>query len=155
MRLFSTLAVIAVVLSPQPAAAENRAADPTPVPTAPANLAAEEVARIRNVIIGQIDAFKADDAAKAFSFSAPGIRRIFRTPELFLHMVRKSYQAVYRPRSFTFEPLQRIDGNLVQPLIVVGPSGISETALYIMEPQPDGSWKIGACIMAGEPGKDT
>lgn len=125
------------------------------IPTAPAGLAAEEVAKIRNIIIGQLDAFKADDAEKAFSYAAPNIRRIFRSPEIFLHMVRKSYQSVYRPQSYEFRPMQRIDGNIVQPLSVVGPSGITETALYIMEHQPDGSWKIGACIMAREPGEDT
>jgi hypothetical protein len=125
------------------------------IPTAPANLATEDVAKIRNIIIGQIDAFKADDAEKAFSFAAPNIRKIFQTPEIFLHMVRKSYQAVYRPQSFEFRPMQRIDGNIVQPLTLVGPSGVAETALYVMEPQPDGSWKIGACIMAREPGDDT
>jgi len=51
--------------------------------------------------------------------------------------------------------IQRIDGKIVQPFAVVGPSGVAETALYIMEPQSDGSWKIGACIMAREPGEDT
>lgn len=125
------------------------------IPTIPANLAAEDIAKIRNIIIGQLNAFKADDADRAFSFSAPNIRKIFRTPEIFLHMVRKSYQSVYRPQSFEFRPAQRIDGNIVQPLAVIGPSGIAETALYVMEPQPDGSWKIGACIMAREPGEDT
>ena len=149
------LAALAVVFALTPAAAVPSTPATTEIPTAPANLPAEDVAAIRNIIIAQLDAFKADDAEKAFSFAAPNIRRIFRTPEIFLHMVRKSYQAVYRPQSFEFRPLQRIDGNVVQPLAVVGPSGISETALYIMEAQPDGSWKIGACIMAQEPGKET
>jgi hypothetical protein len=147
MTIKSTLAALAVVFLLSPAAAQ--------VPTEPANLAVEDIAEIRNIILGQIDAFKADDAEKAFSYAAPNIKKIFRNPEIFLHMVRKSYQAVYRPQSFEFRPVQRIDGNVVQPLIVVGPSGITETALYIMEPQADGTWMIGACIMAREPGDDT
>ena len=119
------------------------------------NLPVEEVAAIRNVILGQLNAFKQDDAEKAFSFAAPEIRRIFKSPQIFLHMVRKSYQAVYRPRSFEFRKMQRIEGQIVQPLAVVGPSGVKETALYVMEKQADGIWKIGACIMASEPGTDT
>jgi len=155
MRLRCAFAALAVACGLQPAAAAPLS-PPTPeIPTAPANLPARDIAEIRNIIIGQLDAFKADDAEKAFSFAAPNIRRIFRTPEIFLHMVRKSYQSVYRPQSFEFRPVQRIDGNVVQPLAVVGPSGISETALYVMEAQPDGSWKIGACILAQEPGEDT
>ena len=140
--------IVCAGLTASPAVAE-------PVDVAPAGLEAQDVADIRNIILGQLDAFREDDAEKAFSYAAPQIRRIFKTPEIFLHMVRKSYQALYRPQSFEFRPIKRIDGNIVQPLAVVGPSGISETALYIMEAQPDGSWKIGACIMAREPGKDT
>lgn len=147
MKVKSALAALAVVFALQPALAE--------IPTAPANLATEDVATIRNMIIGQIDAFRKDDAEKAFSFAAPKIREIFRTPEVFLHMVRKSYQSVYRPQNYEFRTIQRIDGNVVQPVTVVGPSGITETALYIMEIQPDGSWRIGACIMAQEPGQKT
>jgi len=147
----SILALFAVVLMLQPAAAEIPAETPTP----PANLATEDVASIRNMIIGQIDAFRKDDAEKAFSFAAPKIKKIFRTPEVFLHMVRKSYQSVYRPRTYKFRTLQSIDGKVVQPVTLVGPSGITETAFYIMEIQPDGSWRIGACIMAQEPGHET
>ena len=96
-----------------------------------------------------------DDAEKAFSFAAPAIRKIFRTPEMFLYMVRKSYQAVYRPRKYEFRTIRNIDGKVVQPVTIVGPTGVTETALYIMEIQPDGTWRIGACIMAREPGSET
>jgi hypothetical protein len=151
----SILAVFIVVFMLQPAAAENPVENPAEIPTAPANLATEDVAAIRNMIIGQIDAFRKDDAEKAFSFAAPKIKKIFRTPEVFLHMVRKSYQSVYRPRTYKFRTIRSIDGKVVQPVTLVGPSGITETALYIMELQPDGSWRIGACIMAQEPGHET
>jgi len=147
MNVKSILAALAVVFLLQPAAAQ--------VPADPAPLAVEDIAEIRNIILGQLDAFKADDAEKAFSYAAPNIKKIFQSPEIFLHMVRKSYRSVYRPQSFEFRPVERIEGNVVQPLVVVGPSGITETALYIMEPQPDGSWMIGACIMAHRPGDDT
>lgn len=118
-------------------------------------LPAASIADIRNVILSQLDAFKADDGPAAFSFAAPDIKDIFKTPEMFLYMVRKSYPSVYRPRSFAFRPLARIDGKIVQPLALVGPSGSEETALYVMEQQSDGVWKIGACIMARKPGEDT
>ena len=126
-----------------------------PLDVQPAGIKNEDVAEIRNIILGQLDAFREDDAIKAFSFAAPQIQKIFKTPEIFLSMVRKSYRSVYRPQSFEFRGTQRIDGNIVQPLAVIGPTGVSETALYIMEEQPDGTWKIGACIMAQDPGKNT
>ncbi len=74
---------------------------------------------------------------------------------MFLYIVRKSYPSVYRPRSHTFRPLIEIDGKIVQLVLLVGPTGIEETALYVMEKQPDGAWKIAACIMAQPGGKDT
>lgn len=136
----------------QPASAES------PGVTAPAGvagLAIEDIAEIRNTIIAQIAAFREDDAEKAFSFAAPEIRKIFRTPEMFLYMVRKSYQSVYRPQKYEFRTTRNIDGKVVQPVTIVGPAGVTETALYIMEIQPDGTWRIGACIMAQEPGSET
>ena len=148
--LLGIVAPVAVASDPNgatPSASPPGAKDP--------NLAAEEITAIRNVILGQLNAFKQDNAEKAFSYAAPEIQRIFRTPQIFLHMVRKSYQAVYSPRSFEFRKTQRIEGQIIQPLAVVGPSGVKETALYVMQKQADGIWKIGACVMANEPGTDT
>ena len=148
----SAFAVLAVVLMLQPASAESPGVTP---PVGAHGVATQDIAEIRNMIIGQIAAFREDDAEKAFSFAAPEIRKIFRTPEMFLYMVRKSYQAVYRPRKYEFRTIRNIDGKVVQPVTLVGPSGVTETALYIMELQPDGTWRIGACIMAQEPGNET
>ena len=146
-KIFEALALsIVVILSPVGA----QAMDPQP-----AELQVRDVAEIRNTILQQLEAFRADDADRAFSYAAPEIRRRFKTAEMFLTMVRKSYQAVYRPRFSELLPIQRIEGNIVQPLAVIGPSGILETAFYIMEPQPRGGWKIGACIIARKPGEDT
>ena len=112
-----------------------------------------DVKSIRRVIEQQIDAFKRDDATGAYSFAAPAIRKIFPSAEIFMQMVRQGYQPVYRPRSFAFEELTRIDGKLVQPVRVIGPVGLPVTALYIMERQPDGNWKIGGCVLTQAPGQ--
>ena len=148
----STFAIFTVVFLLQPALAKTPPASPNP---ATPGIATEDIAEIRNMIIGQISAFRDDDAEKAFSFAAPEIRKIFRTPEMFLYMVRKSYRAVYRPQKYEFRTIRKIDGKVVQPVTILGPSGVTETALYIMALQPDGTWRIGACIMAQEPGSET
>lgn len=98
----SSLAMLAVVFILQPASAQ--------IPTAPGNLAAEDVADIRNIITGQIDAFREDDAEKAFSFAAPELKKIFRTPDVFLYMVRKSYKSVCQPQKTTFGPISVLTG---------------------------------------------
>lgn len=106
-----------------------------------------DVAKIQSVILGQLDAFRRDDAQKAFSYAAPLIKERFKTPKKFLKMVRRSYISVYRPRDFEFQPIQVIDERIVQPLAVTGPLGVQEIALYIVERQPNHSWKISGCIM--------
>ncbi len=112
-----------------------------------------DVQGIRRIIERQIDAFKRDDAAGAYSFASPKIRKIFPTAEIFMRMVRQGYQPVYRPRSISFDELTRIDGKLVQVVRVVGPDGVPVTALYIMERQPDESWRIGGCVLTRAPSK--
>ena len=102
---------------------------------------------IQSVISSQIEAFRHDDAAAAYSFAAPSIRQLFPTPEVFLEMVRAGYRSVYRPQSFDFGPLDRADGQWVQPVRLVGPDGVPMVALYVMEQQPGGAWKVAGVYM--------
>lgn len=110
---------------------------------------------IRTVIGDQMAAFRRDDAEAAFSFAAPNIHALFQTPETFLAMVRQGYQAVYRPSDVRFGELVRLDGQLTQLVHVVGPDGVPQLALYFVERQPDGKWRITGCMLAAEPGAST
>ena len=121
----------------------------------PLKLTESEVAKIRSVISGQLQAFRSDDARKAFSYAAPSIKEKFKTPKKFLKMVRRYYFPVYRPRDFEFRPIQMVDDKIIQPLAVIGPSGVQEIVLYSLEQQPDHSWKIGSCIMINSLGEET
>lgn len=100
---------------------------------------------LQRVITDQIAAFRRDDAEAAFAFASPGIQRLFGTPETFIAMVRAGYQPVYRPRAFTFRELFLFDGRLIQEVALIGPDGRRATALYDMERQADGSWRIAGC----------
>ena len=111
------------------------------------DIGAADRAKIRAVISDQIAAFRRDDAQAAFGFAAPNIQAMFGTPERFLGMVRDSYQAVYRPSDVAFGELVRIDDRLTQLVQVVGPDGAARTALYFMERQADGTWRIAGCVL--------
>jgi hypothetical protein len=105
--------------------------------------AAQSQDAIRSVIERQLDAFQRDDGSEAFSYASPTIQRKFRTPETFMRMVRSGYPQVYRPQAVQFEGLTaQDDGRVVQEVFFVGPDGGGSLALYFMERQPDGSWKI-------------
>ena len=113
----------------------------------PDGIGAADRAAIRHVIEGQLDAFRRDDGAAAFSFASPSIRHMFSTAENFMDMVRRGYQAVYRPRWLEFRDLVESEGKTVQTVLVLGPDNVTVMALYVMERQPDGAWLIGGCYL--------
>ena len=100
---------------------------------------------VREVIEAQLDAFRKDDAARAFSLATPGIRERFGSAGDFLDMVRNSYAVVYRPKSVLFEAPVLIDGEVVQPVRMTDAEGRGWIALYPMQRQPDGSWRTNGC----------
>ena len=115
------------------------------------DLAQGDGAAIRGVIAAQMEAFARDDGESAFGFASPGIRERFGTAEVFMGMVRSGYQPVYRPQEVRFEPLRVEGGEVVQPVVVVGPDGKAVLALYGMERQADGSWRISGCVLVPLP----
>ena len=118
-------------------------------------LTAADASAVREVIEAQLDAFQKDDAQRAFSYATSGIREAFRTPENFLEMVRTSYPVVYRPRTVTFEAPQWIDDVLVQPVRLTDADGRTWVALYPMQREPDGTWRINGCQLARLAGQET
>ena len=112
---------------------------------APADLPAAERQAIQSVIGDQMKAFRADDAPAAFAFASPGIQGMFGDAGRFMAMVRTGYRMVYRPREARFGALVEVDGRLVQKVRVVGPDGKPALALYYMQREDDGTWKIDGC----------
>lgn len=110
---------------------------------------ADDAAVGRSVIESQINAFLNDDMATAYSFAAPSIKRIYPDQARFFDMVRRGYQPVYRPGNFAFgrSKLAPDGAGLVQEVLIEGPDGQDWTALYSLERQPDGSFKINGVQM--------
>lgn len=108
---------------------------------------------IRRVISQQLDAFQRDDEIEAFSYASPSIQAQFKTPAEFMRMVRSGYEAVYRPRSTRFLEVFAMDGQVVQPLEVVAQDTSVVVAYYLMERQPDGTWRISGCVLGRAQGE--
>ena len=108
---------------------------------------------VQSVIERQLNAFLADDAATAYSFAAPNITARFPTDEIFMEMVRQGYRPVYRPRSWSFGPIRETAGRIEQIVDIVDAEGVEWAARYVLEKQPDGSWKITACHLLKKPGE--
>jgi hypothetical protein len=141
LRFFLTGALFLFTLAPGPGWAQA---------VSPADARA-----VREVIEAQLDAFKRDDAARAFSYAAPGIRAAFGTAEKFMAMVREQYAVVYRPRSVSFDAPMLAGAELVQPVHMTDAEGRAWVALYPMEKQPDGSWRINGCQLARLAARET
>jgi hypothetical protein len=125
-------------------AAPAFAAWPAPGPTLPE----KDWNAIRQVIDDQLSALKAGDGARALAFAAPGIRAQFGTPENFLRIVRSGYAPLLDARYQAFLDGAVIDGATIQPLRLVMPDSTVLVALYQMQRQPDGRWRIAGCVIA-------
>ena len=110
-------------------------------------------AAIQGTIASQLDAFLADDGSTAYSYAAPNIQTAFPTQEIFMELVRRGYQPVYRSRSRSFGELRETAMGLEQIVDIVDANGEFWTARYTLQQQPDGSWKISSCVLLKKPGE--
>ena len=101
----------------------------------------------------QFDAFKRDDAAGAYGFASPTIQGMFPSQDAFMAMVQRAYPPVYRPRSFEFGPTREVGEGLEQAVGIQDRSGNDWDAVYSLEKQPDGSWRISGCRLVKRPGQ--
>jgi hypothetical protein len=106
---------------------------------------------IRQVIESQMAAFQKDDGVSAYSYASPTIQEKFVNADIFLQMVKTGYPAVYRPRDVEFRQLKVENGRLLQEVFVVGPDGSPALAIYEMQRQPDGTWRINGCWLERAP----
>ncbi len=102
-----------------------------------------EVKSAQSAIDGQLKAFLANDNAKAYSYAAPNIKSIFPTLDSFMHMVENAYQPVWHPQSYAFGKVEESSPTtVIQEVMVVGPNGKNFKAVYKLELQPDGMFRI-------------
>ena len=65
-----------------------------------------------------------------------------------MRMVRESYSALLDARYVEFLEGAVIEGDVVQPLRLVLPDDTVLVALYAMQKQADGGWRIAGCVIA-------
>ena len=111
------------------------------------SVSAADQAAIRDVIQGQVEAFRRDDGDAAFGYASPMIQGMFGEANIFMDMVRQGYRSVYRPQVFDFREIVDLHGQIAQKVHVVGPDGKPVTAVYPMTQLPDGSWRIDGCYL--------
>ncbi len=126
---------------------------PITVVAASADVSDGDRGAIRTIIEGQIAAFQRDDGAAAYSYASPTIQGLFPTVEQFMAMVRGGYQPVYRPQSIVFGEVIETPIGPIQRVFLIGPSGRDWVAIYSLQQQPDGTWRISGCHLVEDQGE--
>jgi Domain of unknown function (DUF4864) len=110
-------------------------------------ISAGDTAAIRSTIERQVDAFRADDGERAFSFADDNIRAMFGDPARFMAMVREGYAMIYRPRGFVFGEAEDRGDIVAQIVEFDGLDGTSAVAVYEMRRQPGGGFRIAGVYL--------
>ena len=109
----------------------------------PASAGDAEVKAAQGAIDGQLRAFRAGDNEGAYSYAAPNIKRIFPTLDIFMNMVTSAYKPVHKPRTYAFGKVQELSPtSIIQQVMIVGEDGKDYEAVYTLELQPDGKFRI-------------
>lgn len=98
---------------------------------------------IQATITAQIEAFRAADFDRAFTYASPNIHQIFGTAGNFGMMVATGYPMVVNPAQVEMQDLRTIGGALWQRVRVTDQQGQAFLLDYQMIKGPDG-WLINA-----------
>lgn len=108
---------------------------------------------VRSVIEAQLAALAKDDAATAFSYAAPNIRKALGTASRFLSMVKNDYPVVYRPASVAFLKPEGEGNDVVQRVQMQDAEGNAWLAIYSLQRQKGNMWRITGCAVIENKGR--
>lgn len=129
-----------------------------PVAASAASLAEPDARAVRQVVEAQLEAFAADDAARAFSHASASIQAQFGDANNFMAMVRSGYPMVIRPAAVSFfQPQVEIGTTAtVRQLVQLRDrEGRLWKATYLLERQTGAGWRINGCVVAADSGKSS
>lgn len=109
------------------------------------DISAADAIAIHTVVQTQFDAFAQDDAVGAFELASLDTRTKVGSPDKFLHLVKKHYNPLYRHEMAVFSPPEVIEGETIQVVRVTTRDSHVWLAVYRMQREQDGSWKIDSC----------
>lgn len=108
----------------------------------PSSAGDAEIRAAQATIDGQLKAFQRNDGAAAYDYAAPSIRQMFPSVDIFMSMVTNGYAPVRNPKAFSFGKVEEQGDVVMQQVLITGPDGKDYEALYRLQRQPDGSYKI-------------
>ncbi|MDA1284079.1 MAG: DUF4864 domain-containing protein [Proteobacteria bacterium] len=101
----------------------------------------------KKIIFQQLEAFKINDAPKAYSFAAPFIKIRFEDPESFMSMVKDNYEPISNAKDFYFLKSKIYNADIYHQLQIISQSNQSYLATYSLVFIED-EWKISGCVLS-------
>lgn len=108
-------------------------------------ISADDAIAIHVAVQTQLDAFAEDDAASAFELATSDTQTKIGSADNFLHLVKKHYNPIYRHQIVIFSRPEVIEGETIQLVRVTDRDSHVWLALYHMQRETDGRWKIDGC----------
>ncbi len=105
---------------------------------------------VRATVQAQLADLAAGRAAQAFSHATPAIRQQFGDATRFMAMVESAYPMLLDPANLAFLQPTRQASAVLQRVQVQDRQGRSWMALYQLEQQPDGRWRIAGCVVVAD-----
>lgn len=97
------------------------------------------------VVQSQLHAFAEDDAETAFNLATESTQSLARTPNDFLKVIKQRFTPIYRHRHALFSEPEIIEGHALQIVQLIDHDNLVWIAIYEVEREADGKWKIDGC----------
>lgn len=152
-RILLPIAVAVAATTTSAAGPAPAKAHPKPEASAAAKdvLSAAEADQVRKVIVAQIQAMSENDADRMFETTTPEVRAAIGNSGRFLAMMHGAYPMVYQPMSVSFHPAHKKSDGAFQLVEIKDREDNSWLAVFILERQPDRSWRISGCAVTENP----
>ena len=106
---------------------------------------ADAASEIQSVISDQLKAFNEDDTQRAYGHAADVIKQIFPSSQIFMEMVKTGYPPVYRAKEWSFVDPTPLENGYSQIVRLTDQQGRQWSAIYTLERDKTGEWKITGC----------
>ena len=111
------------------------------------NLKPSDRIAIRATVQAQLKAIHTNDADLAFAYATVELQQKVGSPHAFMRMIRESYKPVHQPRAMFFQDARIMEGVATQHVLFMDASGAPVKAVYSMQRQTDGTWRINGCML--------
>ena len=102
---------------------------------------------ITEVVQSQLKAVAGNDADAVFALATADTRSRMGDSYKFLQLIKQQYAPIYRHQRAIFSAPEVIDGETVQIVRLTDSDNSVWLALYQMQQEADGNWKIAGCTL--------